>query len=104
MASVTVAVERRQEARRAGGSGRWQTRAVLRPGQHVTIINITSQAALVESEARLRPGATTELQLASATARTSVKGRLDRCFVTALDPLRYRGVVMFDGPFDMDDR
>jgi hypothetical protein len=103
MASVAVDLERRQERRRAGGSARWQSRAVLRPGQHVTIINITSRAALVESEARLRPGAMTELQLAGAGARACVKGRLERCCVNALDPLRYRGVVMFEGVLDIED-
>ncbi len=103
MAPVTVAVERRHEARRAGGSPRWQSRAVLRPGQHVTVINITSRAALVESGARLRPGAITELQLSGVAKRTCVIGRLDRCCVTALDPLRYRGVVMFDQPIEIDE-
>jgi hypothetical protein len=103
MASIAVGLERRQEHRREGSSARWHSRAVLRPGQHVTIINITSRAALVESDARLRPGALTELQLASAGTRACVKGRLDRCCVTALDPLRYRGVVMFEGVLDIDD-
>lgn len=103
MASVAVALERRHERRRAGGSARWQPRAVLRPGQHVTIINITSHAALVESAARLRPGALTELQLTGTGTRACVKGRLDRCCVTALDPLRYRGVVMFEHVLDLED-
>ena len=39
---------------------------LLRPGQPVTLINICSRAALVESGARLRPGAQTEMQLAGA--------------------------------------
>ena len=41
-----------------------EPRAVLRPGQPVTLLNISSRAALVESAARLRPGAHTEMQLA----------------------------------------
>ena len=60
------------------------------------MINICSRAALVESAARLRPGAQTEMQLAGAGARVSVKGRLDRCYVAALEPIRYRGVLIFD--------
>ena len=51
--------------------------------------------------ARLRPGAHTEMQLAAAGARASVKGRLDRCYVAALEPLRYRGVLMFDQRVDV---
>ncbi|HWI19781.1 MAG TPA: hypothetical protein VNT81_18640 [Vicinamibacterales bacterium] len=103
MASVAVDLDRRCEPRRAGSTVRWQSHAVLRPGLRVTVINITSRAALVESEARLRPGAMTELQLSGATTRACVRGRLDRCYVTAIDPLRYRGVVMFDGRLDIDE-
>ena len=104
MASVDVdLVERRRECRRDGGGPRWQPRAVLRPGQPVTLININSRAALVESAARLRPGAHTEMQLASSCARTIVKGRLERCFVAAIEPLRYRGVMVFDADLELGD-
>lgn len=97
MAPVAVGLnERRRECRRPGGGERWQSHALLRPGQPVTLINICSRAALVESGARLRPGAHTEMQLAGAGARVSVKGRLDRCYVAALEPLRYRGVLIFE--------
>lgn len=97
MAPVAVdLIERRRERRRAGGGARWQERALIRPGQPVTLINICSRAALVESAARLRPGAHTEVQLAGAGARVSVKGRLDRCYVATLEPIRYRGVLLFE--------
>jgi len=101
MASVaTDPVDRRQEPRRAGEGSRWQ-RAILRPGQPVMLININTHAALVESPARLRPGAHTEMQLAGSGLRTSVSGRLERCYVAALEPIRYRGVVLFDHRIDL---
>lgn len=75
---------------------------MLRPGQPVTLINICSRAALLESATRLRPGAHTEVQLAGSGRRESVKGRLDRCYVAALDPLRFRGVLLFDECVDLD--
>ena len=56
--------------------------------------------ALVESAAWLRPGARTELQVAVDGGRTSVRARLDRCYVAALEPLRYRGVLIFDVPLN----
>lgn len=103
MAPVTLdRAERRAEARRPGGGRRWQLDAVLRPGQPVRLINICSQAALVESGTRLRPGALTELQLVAAGARASVRGRLDRCQVATLAPLRYRGVVLFEQRLDLE--
>lgn len=96
MAPVGVdLIERRRECRHVGG-GPWQPATLIRPGQRVTLINICSHAALIESAARLRPGARTEMQLAGAATRTTVKGRLDRCYVAALEPLRYRGVLIFD--------
>lgn len=104
MAPVAVDLkERRGELRRAGGGGRWQSRALLRPGQPVTLINICSRAALVESAARLRPGAHTEVQLAGTGVRVGVKGRLDRCYVAALEPLRYRGVLIFEQCLEVGD-
>jgi hypothetical protein len=103
MAPVAVdLIERRRERRRAGGGARWQPTAVLRPGQPVTVLNISSRAALVESGARLRPGANTEMQLAGSGARTCIRGRLERCYVAALEPIRYRGVVMFEQCVELD--
>lgn len=96
-------IERRRERRTTGGGPRWRVHAVLRPGQPVTLLNISSRAALVESAARLRPGARTEVQLAGSHARASVSGRLDRCYVVSLAPMRYRGVLMFDQRVDVGD-
>ena len=112
--------DRRAEQRLAAERLRWRANAVLRPGQPVVLLNINSRAALVESGARLRPGAHTELQLlggpstqSSAHAdsaslraggdRTTIRGHLDRCHVAALEPLRYRGVLIFDNRLALDD-
>lgn len=104
MASVAIdPIERRSERRTSGGGPRWRAHAVLRPGQPVTLLNISSRAALVESAARLRPGVHTEVQLAGSGARASVGGRLDRCYVAALEPIRYRGVIVFDERVDVED-
>ena len=103
MAAVANGVERRCERRQTAGSLLCLPAAVLRPGQTVTLVNITSRAALVESDARLRPGAQTELQLAMRGRRTNIRGRLDRCHVSTLEPLRYRGVVVFEERFDFEE-
>lgn len=103
MASLAVdLIERRRESRHVGG-GPWEAATLIRPGQRVTLINICSRAALLESAARLRPGAHTEMQLARAAARARVKGRLDRCYVAALEPIRYRGVLIFDRCVDVGE-
>lgn len=93
--------ERRHERRIAGGGPRYGAVAVLRPGQAVVLVNISRRAALVESGSRLRPGLHTELQICGTDARTRVFGRIDRCQVVRLDPLRYRGVIVFDESVDL---
>ena len=105
MAPVAIdPVERRRERRCPGGGSLWRAHAVLRPGQPVILLNISSRAALVESAARLRPGAHTEVQLAGPHTRASVGGRLDRCYVAAIEPaIRYRGVLVFDERVDVGD-
>ena len=103
MATLAALHERRSERRRSAGGVRCRADAVLRPGQPVVVLNINSRAALVESEARLRPGALTELQLAKNDGRTSVRGRLDRCYVSALEPLRYRGLLVFEQRLELED-
>ena len=101
MAAV-IRRERRSEQRRSARSVLCLANAVLRPGQTVLLVEISSRAALVESDARLRPGAHTELQVAIQGRRTSIKGHLDRCHVSALEPLRYRGVLMFEDRLDFE--
>jgi hypothetical protein len=103
MATLAALHERRTERRRTAGGVQCRPDAVLRPGQPVVLLNINSRAALVESEARLRPGALTELQLALRGGRASIKGRLDRCHVAALEPLRYRGVLVFEQRLEFED-
>lgn len=88
--------ERRLEQRVPADRLRWRANAVLRPGQPVVLLNLNSRAALMESDARLRPGAHTELHLLGRGERTTIRGHLDRCHVAALEPLRYRGVLIFE--------
>ena len=96
MAPLVNHAERRREYRQLGGGERWRALAVLRPGKPIRLLNITSRAALVEYAARLRPGSHIEIQLAGPDSRASVRGRIDRCHVAALEPIRYRGVVLFE--------
>lgn len=102
MASVALEViERRHDRRVAGGGPRFGAGAVLRPGQAVVVVNICCRGALVESGARLRPGAHTELQLTGSALRARVTGRIERCQVVRLDPVTYRGVIVFDECVDV---
>ena len=76
----------------------WRDAAVLRPGLAVRVLDIGPLGALLESEVRLRPGVRTQLHLTASHAgsRMVVAGRLGRCHVCRLEPLRYRGSIEFD--------
>ena len=102
MAALATAVaERRRAPRVAGGGHRFAAAAVLRPGLEVVLINISRRGALIESGARLRPGARAGLLLTGTDVRASVEGRIGRCQVARLDPVRYRGAIVFDEDLDI---
>ena len=65
-------------------------------------MNLSHNGALLASRNRMSPGARTELQLLG-TRRRSVRGRIERCRVTALDPVCYEGVVLFDEQLEWRD-
>jgi hypothetical protein len=90
--------ERRRMPRLSPESTGWRELALLRPGVSVRVVNIGPLGALLESPRRLRPGIRAELQLTAThdERRMVVSGRLGRCHVAGLDPLRYRGAVEFD--------
>lgn len=76
----------------------WNEDALLRPGLVVRVVNIGPLGALLESTARMRPGARTELHLTACEEgrRLVVGGRVGRCQISGLEPLTYRGAVEFD--------
>lgn len=59
------------------------------------LLNVSRGGALVESGARMLPGARTELQL-SGVKRQTIRGRIARCRVARIDPVRYEGAIVFD--------
>jgi hypothetical protein len=72
--------------------------ACVRPGHRVRLIDVSSGGALIETNHRLLPGASVELQVETGTARTSVRGQVLRCAVVRLRPtwVCYRGAIAFD--------
>lgn len=95
------ALERRRLARVPADSTSWRPLALLRPGQEVILIDLSAGGALLESHARMLPGARAELQLFGAR-RSVLHGRIDRCHVSHLEPLRYRGAIVFDEPHTIE--
>jgi hypothetical protein len=63
------------------------------------VINLSPGGALIESANRMTPATRNELQL-SGTGRRSIPGRIERCTVTRLDPLRYQGAIVFEAQLE----
>ncbi len=100
MASLlTFAPDRRRAPRQPPPQLGMADAAVLRPGVSVSVIAISTVGALMESLAPVRPGARTELALEGVDGRRwQVNVFVLRCWVEAIDPVRYRSAVCFDAP------
>ena len=90
--------DRRSDARfpPAEGDG---TRATLRPGCSVTLVNLSAGGALLQAARPLRPGARVQLQLVTTRRTTVLPAHVLRCVVWALDRVdgaTYRGAVQFE--------
>jgi PilZ domain-containing protein len=78
---------------------RGATRATLRPGCPVVLVDFSAGGALVEAARPLRPGARVHLQLVTAARTFALAAHVLRCAVWSLDPydgVTYRGALMFE--------
>ena len=78
----------------------YRREALLRPGQHVFVVNVGARGALLESAARIKPGARAELQL-FGQSRRHLRGRILRSRVCRLAPLCYEAAIAFDEILDL---
>lgn len=90
--------ERRRWPRQIYAGGRLPPRTRLRPGDLVTLVDVSRGGALVESGLRLRWGARCDVEWAADDGVVSVAARVVRCFVARVEPsvLRYRTALRFD--------
>jgi hypothetical protein len=80
--------------------------ARLKPGPLLTLLDVSAGGALIQTPARLTPGAHLLLEfLGPATRRTTVmRSRVTRSHVAALEGcVRYRGACSFDGMLELTD-
>jgi hypothetical protein len=77
--------------------------ARARPGHRLVVIDISSRGALVEAPRPLRPGASLEVHLVTATASAIVHARVVRCAVAALEAsgVTYRAGLAFSDRCDL---
>ena len=72
--------------------------ARVRPGYRATVIDVSADGVLIETDYRLLPGTSLELQMATTGERMTVRGRVVRSAVAGLEPssVCYRGAIGFD--------
>lgn len=100
MAAVLTARDRRRAPRRPAAHFGIATGAVMRPGLAVSVVELSTGGALVESSAQVRPDARTELGLDGLDGRRhALRARVLRCWISTLAPLTYRSAVRFEHTF-----
>ena len=90
--------ERCREARQRGRSLDWLKWAQVRPGHAAEIVDWSPWGALLDTVARLPPGAIVALQLQRVDARVVVRGLVLRSCVANIGPggaVRYRTAIRF---------
>ena len=92
------ASDRRHMPRHAASEQHGIVSIRIRPGHRAHMIDVSAAGVLVETGHRLLPGTNVELRMERATDRTSVQGRVVRCFVVRVRPasICYRGAIAFD--------
>jgi hypothetical protein len=95
---MTVMQERRRTPRSGNVADHGIVSARVRPGHDASIVNVSADGALIETDRRLLPGACVELQFATRERRASMRGRVVRCAVSRLRAadIWYRGAICFD--------
>jgi hypothetical protein len=96
--------DRRRAPRRIPQGDEPLSRARLRTGRELAIINVSSAGALVEGLTRLLPGTRAEVHLVTRHGRVLVRTRVVRSFVWRLDAdaVCYRTALAFDAAVDID--
>ncbi len=89
--------DRRRTARHGAVEG-GIARARVRPGHQVDVVDVSAGGILVESDRRLMPGASVDVQLEAGGGKVVARGRVVRCAVARLrgSSVCYRGAISFD--------
>lgn len=95
--------DRRASRRKTSDEIPWLSKAKLRPGLDVAVIDLSRGGVLVETHRRLLPGARVVLQLLGPQVGLVIPATVLRCCVVAVlrdRGVRYRGALAFDKPLD----
>lgn len=106
--TVTAAApqDRRAATRFTPETRALSTRARLRHGAEVTIVDVSATGVLIEGRCRLRPGGVAVIRLELADEAGALSCRVVRCHVSAVggqEGVCYRAALAFPQPLVLDD-
>lgn len=101
-----LSVERRRTVRRVPGPADPLSRARLRTGPELAIVEISDGGACVRTSARLLPGTRVDVHLVTAEGRVLTRARVARAAVCSIDlaGVTYQAALVFDTPIDSSIR
>ena len=95
-------MERRRMVRRVPSAGEPLSRARLRIGRELAVLDVSNSGILVESVTRLLPGTRVDVHIVTKEGRVLVRSQVVRAYVSEVtaDVVRYRVALAFDGVVD----
>jgi hypothetical protein len=100
---LTELGERRRSSRWGPSPADSLSRARLRAGRELTVIDLSPVGMLVEGTTRLLPGTHVDVHVTAAQGRSLVRARVVRCAVATVtaDVVGYRGALAFCAQVDL---
>jgi hypothetical protein len=95
-------MDRRRAPRRVPLADEPISRARLRTGREMLVLDVSTLGLLVETDLRLLPGTHVDVHIVTRGGRVLVRSRVARCHVAAVraDVVTYHGALMFERAVD----
>jgi hypothetical protein len=97
--------ERRAHRRVKGSELRWLRKARLKNGPEVSLLDLSSGGALIETRVQMRPGSAITLEVAGGGSVVEISSEVVRCGIASLQsgaPI-YRGACLFENPLSLEE-
>ncbi len=96
-------MDRRRATRRVVGVDEPLSRAKLRTGGQLLVVEASTWGALAETTERLLPGRHLDVHVVSVPGRVLVRARVARAYVSRLEAaaVHYRAALAFDRPIEV---
>ena len=96
-------MDRRRASRWVPGPTDPLSRVRLRLGRDLSVVDVSTEGALVHGTTRLLPGTHVDVHVTTSQGRILIRARVVRCAVwdVAADVVQYRGALAFSAPVEL---